>query len=390
MIEFRGVKIFSDTRDEAAIAQIHELIDANIFDSNHIRLMSDYHKGQGCCIGFTSPISDKIVPNLVGVDIGCGMLTVNLHTDKVDFDKLDKVIRKNVPYGRDVGIQRKEAKDLISQLRCKGGLRQLDWLESSLGTLGGGNHFIEIDEDEVRNKYLIIHTGSRNLGKQVAEYYQDLAIKEYKVADTESLIRRLKEEGRDKDIQSELEKLKQQTPTLPLQLRYLQGKSMEDYLHDMQVCCSFADLNRQIIAHTICVGLRLSEKDQFTTRHNYISEDGYIRKGAIEAQRGQKVLIPLNMRDGCIIGTGKGNSDWNYSAPHGAGRRMSRSEAKRKLSLEKYQQSMQGIWSTTVNKDTIDEAPQAYKPAKEIIELVKDTIDIDKIITPCYNFKAAE
>ena len=390
MIEFKNVKIFTDNIDQKALSQLHELEKTGVFGDAPIRIMPDCHAGAGCVIGFTVPVTDKVIPNIVGVDIGCGMLAVNLHTDKVDFDKLTRIIEKNIPYGKEVGIWRQEARDLISLLRCKNNLRQLERLESSLGSLGGGNHFIEVDEDEHRNKYLIIHSGSRNLGKQVAEYYQELAIKQCQQTDTASLIQRLKAEGREQDIQSEIEKLKASKPKLPRDLCYLQGQAMDDYLHDMQVCCTFADINREIIAHKICVGLRLNERDRFTTRHNYISGDGYIRKGAIEAKEGKQVLIPLNMADGCILGIGKGNPDWNYSAPHGAGRRMSRSEAKQKISLEKFQQSMKGVYSTTVNKDTLDEAPQAYKPSKEIIELVKETVNIDKILMPVFNFKATE
>ena len=390
MIEFRNVKIFSNTRDEGAIAQINAMLDSKVYDGVNVRIMCDYHSGAGCVIGSTLPIKDKVVPNVVGVDIGCSMRIVNLHTDKVDFDKFDKCIRKRVPSGRDVGSYDEKARELINQLYCKKDLAQIDRLECSLGSLGGGNHFIEIDEDEQRNKYLVVHTGSRNLGKQVADIYQEKAIKYCQQIDTDSLIQRLKAEGRQQDIQSEIAKLKASKPKLPRDLCYLEGKDMDDYIHDMRICQQFAVLNREKIVHTICVGMRLAEKDFFESIHNYIGADNIIRKGAISAYEVEKVIIPLNMKDGCIIGVGKGNADWNYSAPHGAGRRMSRSEAKAKLSLEKFQQTMKGIYSTTVNKDTLDEAPMAYKPSKEIIELVQDSVDIEKIIKPVYNYKAAE
>ncbi|MCM1322974.1 MAG: RtcB family protein [Acetobacter sp.] len=390
MIEFNTVKVFTDNIDQKALQQLHELVKTGVFEDAPIRIMPDCHAGAGCVIGFTVSVRDKIIPNIVGVDIGCGMRIVDLHTDKVDFDKLDKCIRKRVPSGRDVASFDERAKSLISQLYCKKELKQIDRLECSLGSLGGGNHFIEIDEDEHNNKYLVVHTGSRNLGKQVAEIYQEKAIKHCQSIDTTELIQRCKAEGREQDIQSEIAKLKASKPKLPRDLCYLEGKDKDDYMHDMRICQQFAVLNREKIVHTICVGMRLDEKDCWESVHNYIGDDDIIRKGAIAAYKDQPVIIPLNMRDGVILGRGKGNEDWNNSAPHGAGRRMSRSEAKQKIALEKFQQTMKGIYSTTVGKDTIDEAPQAYKPAQEIIDLVADTVEIEKIIKPVFNYKAAE
>lgn len=386
MIEFNNVKIFTDNIDQKALSQLHELDKTGVFADSPIRIMPDCHAGAGCVIGFTAPVTDKIIPNLVGVDIGCGMLCVELEGTSVNFDKLDKIIRKNIPYGRDVGSFTEEARDLISQLRCKKNLAQIDRLECSLGSLGGGNHFIEIDGDGQGKKYLIIHTGSRNLGKQVAEYYQDIAVHGCNKREIDQLIEHFKAEGRQAEIEEALKGIKK----LPKDLCYLQGEAMEDYLHDMLICAEFADANRKLIAHKICVGLCERESVSFTTRHNYIGEDRIIRKGAICADFGKRVLIPLNMRDGCIIGIGKGNADWNNSAPHGAGRRMSRAEAKQKIDLDKFKFAMKGVYSTTVGKDTIDEAPFAYKPSEEIIELVQETVDIEKIIKPIYNFKAAE
>lgn len=394
MIEFNDTKIFTDNIDYAALDQLHTLDKTKVFDGQPIRIMPDVHAGAGCVIGFTAPIKDKIIPNLVGVDIGCGMLCVELGNVDIDFARLDEIIRDNVPSGRNVGAYSDEAKELIEQLRCKDHLQNREWLECSLGTLGGGNHFIEIDEDKDGGKYLVIHSGSRNLGKQVAESYQDVAVKEYRSANTAEVIAELKARGREKEIAETLKRLKQEKPALPKDLCYLQGKSMSDYLHDMQVCTKFADKNRLIMAGNILGAYfgaqEIRANSYFTTRHNYISEDNYIRKGAIEAKKGTRVLIPLNMRDGCIIGAGKGNPNWNYSAPHGAGRIMSRAQAKQQIKVEDFENTMSGIYSTTVSEATIDEAPFAYKPSEEIISLVQDTVEIEKIIKPIYNYKASE
>lgn len=419
MIEFNNTKIFTDNIDQTALAQLHELNKTGVFAGLPIRIMPDCHAGAGCVIGFTAPVEDKIIPNLVGVDIGCGMLCVNLGQIDIDFNLLEEAIREYVPSGRNVGMYSLDAHGLIEQLLCKDHLQNREWLECSLGTLGGGNHFIEIDEGQHREKYLVIHTGSRNLGKQVADYYQDLAAKEYRSASTTEIIAELKAQGREKEIATVLKVMKAEKPKLPRDLCYLQGNSKHAYLHDMEVCNRFADLNRETIAKNIIFGyaakwwnkgknpqavewgdsfakpyggFRSFDIDRvgFTTRHNYISIDGYIRKGAISAKHNERVLIPLNMRDGCIIGIGKGNPDWNYSAPHGAGRIMSRSEAKKNIKEEDFKKAMDGIFSTTVSIETIDEAPFAYKPSDEIIELVKDTVYIEQIIKPIYNFKAAE
>ena len=388
MIEFHNTKIFTDNIDSVALAQLHELDKTRVFEGQPVRIMPDVHAGAGCVIGFTAPINDKIIPNLVGVDIGCGMLCVELGKVEIDYAKLDAVIRAEVPSGRNVGKYSEEAHDLIELLHCKEHLQNRDWLDCSLGTLGGGNHFIEIDEDEDGGKYLVIHSGSRNLGKQVAEYYQDLAVKQCRSTSTAEVIATLKAQGREREISATLKRLKEEKPALPKDLCYLQGQSMQDYLDDIQICTMFADENRATIAYTILS--RFPVVGFFTTRHNYISDDNYIRKGAIEAKKGKRVLIPLNMRDGCIIGIGKGNEDWNYSAPHGAGRTMSRAEAKKQLRVEDFKETMAGVFSTTVSGETIDEAPFAYKPSEEIIALVQDTVEIVKIIKPVYNYKASE
>lgn len=391
MLQHKNIKVFTDNIDYKALEQLYALEKTGIFNNMPVRIMPDVHAGAGCVIGFTAKINDKIIPNLVGVDIGCGMLCVELGEVDIDFKKLDYVIRKYVPSGQNVGKYSSEAHILIQKLKCKKYLKNIDWLECSLGTLGGGNHFIEVDEDENGVKYLVIHSGSRNLGKQVADYYQDLAIKEYRTVSNKEIVEKLKAEGKEKEIASTLAKLKEEKPNLPKDLCYLQGKSMEDYLYDMQICTKFADLNRFFIVNNIIGNLfGIFNFKYFTTRHNYISDDNYIRKGAISAQKGERVLIPLNMRDGCIIGIGKGNADWNFSAPHGAGRIMSRSKAKENIKIEDFQKTMAGIYSTTINNGTIDEAPFAYKPAQEIIDLVKETIEIEKIIKPIYNYKASE
>lgn len=390
MKKFKNVKIFTDNIDELALEQLKTLVKTNVFEDMPIRIMPDVHTGAGCVIGFTAPIKNKIIPNLVGVDIGCGMLCIELGKIDIDFEKLDKVIRENVPSGKNVGEKTEEATEMIKSLRAHGHLKNVAWLRASLGTLGGGNHFIEIDEDESGVKYLIVHTGSRNLGKQIAEHYQSRAVKEYKRDCLDKIKKELMAKSKECLIQKRIEAFKNDPKRLPDDLCYVQGQAMEDYLFDMQICTKFADRNRQIIAEVICKKMEFPTKKSFTTRHNYISTENLIRKGAISAKQGEKLLIPLNMRDGCIIGIGKGNEDWNCSAPHGAGRIMSRAQAKKELDLNDFKAAMQGIFSTTVTKDTIDEAPFAYKPSDEIISLVKDTVDIVKIIKPIYNFKAAD
>lgn len=390
MIEFDNVKIFTDRIESSALEQLHTLCKSGIFDGQPIRIMPDVHAGAGCVIGFTVPFKDKIVPNLVGVDISCGMLCVPLGNVTPDFAKVDEVIKRRIPAGMKTGDFSPEARDIFDRLRCRDKIRNRERIEASLGTLGGGNHFIEIDSDGKGGYYLIVHSGSRNLGVQVAEFYQKIAKTERKEKRTAAVIEKCKAEGRLKDISASLIRLKDDP--LPQELNYLEGESMRDYLFDAALCGEYADLSRKKMAAVILEEC-FPDADLaggFTTLHNYIGADGYIRKGAISARKGQKVLIPLNMRDGCIVGTGKGNPDWNYSAPHGAGRIMSRAAARANINLNDYVKSMQGIYSTTVNSETIDEAPSAYKPADEIVELVKDTVKVDKRIYPVYNFKAAE
>jgi RNA-splicing ligase RtcB len=362
--------------------------------------MPDVHAGAGCVIGFTADLGDKVIPNIVGVDIGCGMLTTKLGKIDIDYEKLDQVIRDNVPCGYNIHEGRKVRFDKIQEMRCYRDLKDTRRFERSIGTLGGGNHFIEIDEGTDGTKYLVIHTGSRNMGKQVADYYQNLAVELMQGKDSlyskqEQLIAEYKAQGRRTEIEAAIKELhrtwKPKELDIPKPLCYLTGKYRDDYLHDMRICQEFAKLNRLIIVSLITEKMEWTALDMFETIHNYIEfETNMVRKGAISAKKGEKLLIPINMRDGCIVGVGKGNDDWNQSAPHGAGRIMSRSKAREVVSLDEFKESMDGIYTTSVSTETIDEAPMVYKPMDEIIENIKDTVDILEIIKPVYNFKASE
>lgn len=395
-----NLKIFTKNIEEQAINQINELLKQEAFEKSKVRIMPDVHAGKGCVIGFTGNLGEKVIPNIVGVDIGCGMLCVELGNIDLDLERLDKIIREYVPSGMNVHENQRYKFLELEQLYCYKLLKNKDnWLEKSMGTLGGGNHFIEIDVDEDDNKYLVIHTGSRNLGKQVAEIYQEKAIKYCSYEDEmkeakQKLIKEYKALGKEKDIQNkliEISKKYEGKTKLPKDLCYLEGKLREDYLHDMKICQEFARRNRREIAFVIMSKMNLDCINYFETIHNYISfEDNIVRKGAISAKKGEKVLIPMNMRDGCIIGIGKGNDDWNCSAPHGAGRIMSRMKAKETFNLDEYKESMKNIYTTSVNENTIDEAPFVYKPMQEIIDNISDTVDIIKAIKPIYNFKANE
>lgn len=393
MIEIKGkyncAKVFTENIDEKAAEQILELCNQPFVTGSQIRIMPDTHTGAGCTIGTTMTIKDKIVPNLVGVDIGCGMFVSILDKTNVDFDKLDKIIRSCVPSGFDVRETPHEYNRFIDleDLRCKEHVN-LKRACLSIGTLGGGNHFIEMNEDADGHMYLVIHSGSRYLGKQIAEYYQNKAAKEMVRKSNDAIIAELKAKGRTKEIQRKIEKEKSKINNA---LAYVEGESFEDYIYDMQIAQSFAEYNRKAIAEVIIREMGFKIKDSFTTIHNYIDLDEMIlRKGAISAKKGEVVIIPINMRDGSIIATGKGNNDWNWSAPHGAGRIMSRRQAKQKLSLDELKKTMDGIYTTSLSIDTLDEAPSAYKPIEEIITNVQDTVEINKIIKPIYNFKASD
>lgn len=399
------LKIFTENIEPEALNQIYTLVKQPSFADCKVRIMPDVHAGAGCVIGFTADLCDKVIPNIVGVDIGCGMLTVELGNIEIDLAQIDSIIREYVPSGRNVHEGRNVRFEELQQLRCFRELKDTKRLERSIGTLGGGNHFIEIDTDYEGVKYLIIHSGSRNLGKQVAEYYQKLAVeimsgKDELYAMQEKLIAEYKAQGRKAEIQkaiAELHRKFHHNPLgIPKELCYLTGKYREDYLHDMKICQHFAAINRYEIANAIVGNLFGADiaywsLPMFETIHNYIEfGSNMVRKGAISAKAGEKLLIPINMRDGCIIGVGKGNEDWNCSAPHGAGRIMSRSKAKEVVSLEEFEDSMKGIFTTSVGQSTIDESPMVYKPMDEIIQNIADTVEILKIVKPIYNFKASE
>jgi len=407
MIELKGkyttAKVFTDNIDQETISQIINLCNQDFTKESTIRIMPDTHAGKGCVIGFTADLGNKIIPNLIGVDIGCGMLCVELDKIDVDLQQLDDVIHKHIPSGRNIHEGRIVKFPELQELNCYRELKETKRIERSIGTLGGGNHFIEVNQDNENNIYLVIHSGSRNLGKQVADYYQNLAIelrsgKEEYYLKREQLIKEYKEQGRRKEIQSALKKLDAQyqtaQPDYPKELCFLEGVWRERYLHDMQICQEYALLNRATMASIILdkwLDKNYHYFESFQTIHNYINfKDNIIRKGSISAYKDEKVLIPINMRDGSLLCVGKGNPDWNYSAPHGAGRLMSRGKAKENISMEEYQKSMEGIFTTSVNLSTLDEAPMAYKSMEEIINNIGDTVNVLKVIKPIYNFKAGE
>lgn len=389
---------YTNELESTAYAQIETVCNEEAFKNSKIRIMPDVHAGKGCTIGTTMTIVDKVVPNMVGVDIGCGMYTVSLGKADIDFEKFDAAAHA-IPCGRNVWEGRQERFDLTA-LRCYRNLKDSKRLERSLGTLGGGNHFIEIDSDAQGNKYLVIHSGSRNLGTQVTEFYQDIAIdlnlgKEDYFKKREEIIRTYKAESRRSEIQAVLKKMAQEweekEPSMPRELCYLYGSFMEDYLHDINICQQFAKRNREKMAEILLEKTGLVGYEAFQTIHNYIDVNEMIlRKGSVSAKQGEKLLIPINMRDGSLICVGKGNENWNSSAPHGAGRLLSRSAAFERLTMEEYQAQMAGIYTTCVNSATLDESPMAYKNMDEIVENIGPTAEIIAHIKPVYNFKAAE
>ena len=400
MLEIKGkvntAICYANVIEEEAIEQIRRMCDYEFTAGSRIRIMPDVHAGAGCTIGTTITVVDKAVPNIVGVDIGCGMYTVNLGKSTLDFEKLDEAAHY-IPSGMNVWEGRQERFDL-QELRCYRSLRDTKRLERSLGTLGGGNHFIEVDEAADGTKYLVIHSGSRNLGKQVAELYQRLAIdlnkgKETYFQQRDEIIRTLKEQGRRKEIQAALEQIywDKKESTMPEDLCFLYGEYLADYLHDVEICQRFARRNREKMAEILLERTGITGGEAFHTIHNYIdTEEMILRKGAIAAHAGEKVLIPINMRDGSVLAVGKGNEEWNYSAPHGAGRIMSRRTAKEQLSLAEYRETMKGVYTTSVNESTLDEAPMAYKSLEDIINVIRDSVDIIDVMKPIYNFKASD
>lgn len=398
MLEIKGkvntAVCYAKVVEDEAIEQIRRMCDYEFTEGSRVRIMPDVHAGKGCTIGTTMTITDKAVPNIVGVDIGCGMYTVTLGKGDIDFEKLDEAAHF-VPSGMNVWEGRQERFDLTA-LRCYRSLRDTKRLERSLGTLGGGNHFIEVDRAEDGTNYLVIHSGSRNLGKQVAEIYQQLAIdlnkgKETYFQERDAIIREYKAAGRRKEIQAALEAISwnKREATMPEDLCFLYGSYLEDYLFDVEICQTFARRNREKIAEVLLDRTGMSGTDSFHTIHNYIdTEEMILRKGAIAAHEGEKVLIPINMRDGSVLAVGKGNPEWNYSAPHGAGRIMSRKKAKENLDMDDYKREMEGIYTTSVNEATLDEAPMAYKSLEDIIDVIKESVTVIDIMKPIYNFKA--
>ena len=400
MLELQGkyntAKIFTDIVDEASISQVLLLLNQEFTSDSKIRLMPDIHAGSGCTIGTTMTITDKIVPNLVGVDIGCGMETVKIKEKHIELQKLDKLIYEKIPSGFNIREKaHRYFKEInLEELYC---YKQIDSkrAEKSLGTLGGGNHFIEADKDDDGAIYLVVHSGSRHLGLEVANYYQEEG---YKVLngsannDVNALIEQLKAQGRKREIQKSIGALKSTKRTnIPKQLAYVSGDLFKQYIHDMKIIQRYAELNRQAMMDEIVKGMKLHITEQFTTIHNYIDTEAMIlRKGAVSARKNEKLLIPINMRDGSLICIGKGNDDWNQSAPHGAGRLMSRSAAKESFTVSEFKKQMDGIFTTSVSRSTLDECPMAYKGMGDIVNNIGDTAEITQIIKPIYNFKAGD
>lgn len=407
MLEIYGkysmAKIFIDTIEETAREQIQTLCNQEFVSGTKVRIMPDVHAGAGCVIGFTANLGEMVIPNIVGVDIGCGMLTVALNNIDLDLGELDAIIKQNIPSGIELHEGKKTTFSDILKLQCYRELKRTSRFERSIGTLGGGNHFIEVDVDNENNKFLVIHTGSRNLGKQVADYYQNLAFevlsgKDMLIDVQGALIAQYKRENRESELQSTIVQLKKEfalkTANIPKQLCYLTGKYREAYLHDMKICQEFATLNRKTIASIIldkALGKGLEDFCSFETVHNYIDTDtNIVRKGSVSAMNGEQLLIPINMRDGSLLCIGKGNEDWNCSAPHGAGRLFSRNKAKETFTIEQFESSMYGVYTSSVNENTLDECPMAYKDMSDIVSNIGPTAEILKVIKPIYNFKAGE
>ena len=387
--------VYASTVEDQALEQLQTICDMEIYRDARIRIMPDVHAGAGCTIGTTMTLHGSVTPNMVGVDIGCGMETAMIKEKEIDFEKLDQLIKEKIPSGMNIRDSRHPNADLIDvfDLRCISRVEHLEKELKAVGTLGGGNHFIEADKDDEGNLYIVIHSGSRHLGKEVAEIYQDLAYKQVNGISKEQIRRKidlLKAQGKEKEIGSMFQEIKKDAFTgIPKELSYVTGELFDDYIHDMKIMQEFAMINRKTMMDIIVEGMGLTVIDQFTTIHNYLdTENMILRKGSVSAQKGEKLLIPINMADGSLICIGKGNADWNCSAPHGAGRLMSRSQAMKTLSLEEYRKQMEGIYTTTATVKTLDESPMAYKGMDEIVENIAPTAEIIKIIRPVYNFKA--
>lgn len=400
MIEIQGkfntAKVFTDNIEEAAFKQIQNLMNQKFAEGSYIAVMPDCHAGAGCVIGLTMTLVDRVVPNLVGVDIGCGMLVVKIDKSfNMDLQKMDRIWHEEIPSGMHHRTKKHIFADEIRLEDIKAPINA-EKLRYSIGTLGGGNHFGEVDVDDEGNYYIVIHSGSRHLGIEVCRYYQDLAIKYHKEnrRSERDIIERLRKEGREKDIEKELELFHAEKVPVPNELAYLEGQQMEDYLHDMEIAQEYAVLNREAMMAVVLEGMGVNARhilSKFCTIHNYIDiEQRILRKGSISLWKGEHAIIPMNMRDGSLIVEGKGHPAWNFSGPHGAGRIMSRSKAKEVLDVEEFKSTMEGIYTTCVGRKTIDESPMAYKPMEEIVSNIKDTADIIKVIKPIYNFKAEE
>lgn len=392
--KYNVANVYASVIDESTKKQIQELMDLKIMRGLKIAIMADAHAGKGCVIGTTIQLKDKVIPNLVGVDIGCGMYTYFLNTKEINLILLDRFIRKKIPSGNNVRNEAIKSDLNLKELYCFKSLKKYNYILNSMGTLGGGNHFIEIDKDEDNNLYLIVHSGSRNLGHQVCQIYQDLAIKKQQERinkNKKALIYRYKKANKEEKLNNALLKFNEKYKNLKDDLAYLDKKDFQNYIHDMKICQQYASENRICIVKEICKFLNVPFQSElgFETIHNYIDcEQKILRKGSISALKNETVLIPINMRDGCIIAKGKSNKNYNYSAPHGAGRILSRKEAREKISVEDYKKSMEGIYSTAINISTIDESCFAYKSIDDIIKNILPTVDIIKIIKPIYNFKA--
>lgn len=393
--KYGAANVYAGIMEPEAASQIIELLNQPFTREQHIAIMPDVHAGAGCVIGTTMTITDKVSPNLVGTDIGCGMETIKLKEKNIDLKRLDEVIRERVPSGANIRIHRHKFASQIkyNDLRCMKFVK-IDRAKLSIGTLGGGNHFIEVDKDENGNLYLIIHSGSRHLGVEAVKYYQNEAYLRLSKPDKQEINRivsDLKSQGREREIQSALRQYQDAIPYIPKELAYCEGALFDDYMHDMKIIQDYAALNRRAIADEIVNGAGLHIDEQFTTIHNYVdTENMILRKGSVSAQKGERLLIPINMRDGSLICSGRGNPEYNFSAPHGAGRLFSRSRAKESFSMDQYREEMKDIFTTSVNEGTLDECPMAYKPLADILPYLADTVEIELHIKPIYNFKAGE
>ena len=405
--KYAEIKVYADTVDVKALDILADLSNQQFIEGSKIRIMPDVHAGKGCCIGTTMTITDKVVPNLVGVDIGCGVSLVKLKDKEINFEELDKTIRKRISNNDTFQNDTIEHNKNLQNLRClKDGNIKIDYANASLGTLGGGNHYIEVNKSDIDGSlYLAVHTGSRHLGVEVCNYYQTKAYAELKntvnggnlKTKTAELIAKLKSDGRESEISTQIKIFKRkyvdENPTISEELAYCEGETLKDYLHDMRITQEHAALNRKTIIGTIVkeLGLTVDQENSIETIHNYIDVQNMIlRKGAVSAQKGEKLVIPLNMRDGILVAIGKGNPDWNYSAPHGAGRMMSRTQANNNLEIDQFKTDMtsNNIYTTSVGLDTLDESPRAYKPFQEIMDKIQDTVEIVERLKPMYNFKA--